>query len=149
MSVDAYAGIDPVRKRCCAVGEVDAESVAEALRDGLIVVPVSVETARHIWGKEPVDIYAIALGGNAPSSKMEGLSAEQIERFRQIVQEIATDESVSFDEAFAIASNYLAYWVSEMPKGRPSAGGGSSSQAGRSQPDQSLDSETNTEGSAG
>lgn len=23
MSVDAYAGIDPARKRCCAVGEAD------------------------------------------------------------------------------------------------------------------------------
>ena len=77
------------------------------------------------------------------------MNEEQIERFRQIVQEIATDESVTFGEAFSIASNYLAYWVSEMPKGRPSAGGGSSSQASRSQPDQSLDSETNTEGSAG
>lgn len=77
------------------------------------------------------------------------MNEEQIERFRQIVQEIATDESVTFDEAFSIASNHLAYWVSEMPKGSAFAGGGSSSQAGRSQPDQSLDSETNTEGSAG
>ncbi|MEE8877183.1 hypothetical protein [Pseudomonas helleri] len=77
------------------------------------------------------------------------MNEQQIERFRQIVQEIATDESVSFDEAFAIASNYLAYWVSEMPKGRKSSGGGSSCQAGSSQPDQPLDSETHTEGSAG
>ena len=138
MSVDAYAGIDPVRKRCCAVGEVDADSVVEALRDGLIVVPVSVETARHIWGRESVDIYAIALGGSASPTKAEGLSAEQTERFRQIVQEIATDESVTFDEAFSIASNYLAYWVSEMPKGQKCSGGGSS-QAGSSQPDQPLD----------
>ncbi|WP_426125222.1 hypothetical protein [Pseudomonas sp. PSPC2-3] len=76
------------------------------------------------------------------------MNEEQIERFRQIVQEIATDESVTFGEAFSIASNYLAYWVSEMPKGRAFAGGGSH-QAGFSQPDQSLDSETNTEGSAG
>lgn len=126
MSVDAYAGIDPARKRCCAVGEVDADSVVEALRDGLIVVPVSVEAARQIWGSEPVDVYAIALGGNATPAKMEGLSAEQIERFRQIVQEVATDESVTFDEAFAIASNYLSCWVSEMPKGRQASGGGSS-----------------------
>ncbi|GLX91981.1 hypothetical protein Pfra02_45490 [Pseudomonas fragi] len=138
MSVDAYAGIDPARKRCCAVGEVEADSVMESLREGLIVVPVSIETARQIWGSEPVDIYAIALGGNATPAKVEGLSAEQIERFRQIVQEVATDESVSFDEAFSIASNYLAYWVSEMPKGRSCSGGGSS-QAGNSQPDQSLD----------
>ncbi len=77
------------------------------------------------------------------------MNEEQIERFRRIVQEIATDESVSFDEALAIASNHLAYWVSEMPKGRKSSGGGSSPQTGRSQPGQSLDSETHTEGSAG
>ncbi|WP_445677707.1 hypothetical protein [Pseudomonas putida] len=138
MSVDAYAGIDPARKRCCAVGEADAHNVMEALRDGLIVVPVSVDTARMIWGSEPVDIYAIALGGSVTPAKVEGLSAQQIERFRQIIQEIATDESLSFDEAFAIASNHLAYWVSEMPKGRQFSGCGSD-QAGRSQPDQSLD----------
>lgn len=126
MSVDAYAGIDPARKRCCAVGEVDADSVVEALRDGLIVVPVSVEMARQIWGSEPVDIYAIALGGSTSPAITGGLNAEQIERFRKIVQEIATDESVCFDEAFAIASNHLAYWVSEMPKGRSFSAGGSS-----------------------
>lgn len=54
------------------------------------------------------------------------MNEEQIERFRQIVQEVAAGESVSFDEAFAIASNYLAYWVSETPKGRKASGGGSS-----------------------
>lgn len=148
MSVNAYAGIDPARKRCRAVGEMDADSVVEALRDGLIVVPVSVETARQIWGSEPVNIYAIALGGSASPAITGGLNAEQIERFCKIVQEIATDESVSFDEAFAIASNHLAYWVSEMPKGKAFSGG-SSRQTGFSQADQSLDSETNTEGSAG
>ena len=148
MKIEAYAGIDPARKRCCAVGEVDADSVLEALRDGLIVVPVSVEMARQIWGKEQVDIYGISLAGSASTAKSEGLNAEQIERFRKIVQEIATDESVTFDEAFSIASNYLAYWVSEMPKGRAFSGGGSL-QAGFSQADQSLDSETNTDGSAG
>ncbi len=66
------------------------------------------------------------------------MNEEQIERFRQIVQEIATDESVTFDEAFAIASNYLAYWVSEMPKGRKGQACGSS-QAGLSHADQSAD----------
>ncbi|MEG1628551.1 MULTISPECIES: hypothetical protein [unclassified Pseudomonas] len=64
------------------------------------------------------------------------MNEQQIERFRQIVQEISTDEKVSFDEAFAIASNHLAYWVSEMPKGRPSAAGGSS-QSSKSQACQS------------
>lgn len=66
------------------------------------------------------------------------LNEEQIERFRQIVQEIATDESISFDEAFATASSYLAYWVSEMPKGRKASGGGKSQAVG-SQADQFSD----------
>ncbi|MGH8379289.1 hypothetical protein [Pseudomonas sp.] len=66
------------------------------------------------------------------------MNAEQIERVRGIVQEIATDESISFDEAFSIAMNHLKYWADEMPKGRPFSGGGSS-QAGCSQLDQSLD----------
>ncbi|NBB33140.1 hypothetical protein [Pseudomonas sp. BC115LW] len=66
------------------------------------------------------------------------MNEEQIERFRQIVQEVANDESISFDEAFAIASNYLAYWVSEMPKGRKASGGGSG-QSTYSQADQSAD----------
>jgi len=57
------------------------------------------------------------------------MNEEQIERFRQIVQEIATDESVTFDEAFTIASSYLAYWVSEMPKGRQGAAGSGGSSA--------------------
>ena len=58
------------------------------------------------------------------------MNEEQVERFRQIVQEISTDEKVTFDEAFSIASNYLAYWVSEMPKGRKCSGGGSSQAVG-------------------
>ncbi|MDH0758045.1 hypothetical protein N5C70_15190 [Pseudomonas juntendi] len=66
------------------------------------------------------------------------MNEQQIERFRQIVQEIATDESVSFDEAFAIASNHLAYWVSEMPKGRKLEACGSA-QTGSSHPAQPSD----------
>jgi hypothetical protein len=148
MKIEAYAGIDPARKRCCAVGEVDAENVLEALQQGLIVVPVSIETARNIWGKEPVEIYSIAQGGNIEPELAEGLNEAQTKRVKEIVQEIATDESISFDEAFAIAMGHLKYWADEMPKGRAFSGGGSH-QAGFSQPDQSLDSETNTEGSAG
>lgn len=46
---------------------------------------------------------------SGPRGKQESeMNEEQIERFRQIVQEIATDESVTFGEAFSIASNYLA-----------------------------------------
>lgn len=76
---------------------------------------------------------------SGPRGKQESeMNEEQIERFRKIVQEIATDESVSFDEAFAIASNHLAYWVSEMPKGKAFSGG-NSTQAGFNQADQSTD----------
>ncbi|MFW9099592.1 hypothetical protein ACOI8A_05530 [Pseudomonas sp. P4795] len=66
------------------------------------------------------------------------MNEEQIERFRQIVQEVSTDEKVTFDEAFSIASNYLAYWVSEMPKGRE-ASGCSKHQVEGSQADQVSD----------
>lgn len=66
------------------------------------------------------------------------MNEQQIERFRQIVQEISTDEKVSFDEAFSIASNHLAYWVSEMPKGRQAKACGSA-QSTYSQADQSDD----------
>lgn len=66
------------------------------------------------------------------------MNEQQIERFRQIVQEISTDESVDFDEAFEIASCHLAYWVSEMPKGRKARACGSS-QTVSSQPDHSKD----------
>lgn len=132
MSVDTYAGIDPARKRCCAVGEVDAENVLEALQQGLIVVPVSIETARNIWGKESVEIYSIAQGGNIEPELAEGLNQEQTERVRKIVQDIATDEGISFDEAFAITMGHLKYWADEMPKGKTFSGGGSH-QAGSSQ----------------
>lgn len=73
------------------------------------------------------------------------MNEEQIERIREIVQEIATDESLDFDEAFSIASGYLAYWVSEMPKGRSFACGEGRSRASGNQADQSLDSLTKTE----
>lgn len=139
MSVDAYAGIDPARKRCCAVGEVEVDSVMESLREGLIVVPVSIETARQIWGSEPVDIYAIALGGNAPSSKMEGLSAEKIEQVRVIAQELAEKSGTSFDAAFESAIGVMRYHaIDVVPWGKEIRACGSS-QAGSSQPDQVKD----------
>ncbi|EOD2840498.1 hypothetical protein [Pseudomonas aeruginosa] len=52
------------------------------------------------------------------------MNAEQIERVRVIVQEIATDESIAFDEAFSVAMDHLKYWADEMPKGRQFSGGG-------------------------
>jgi hypothetical protein len=124
MSVDAYAGIDPARKRCCAVGEVDADSVVEALRDGLIVVPVSIETARQIWGSEPVDIYAIAIGENTAPAKVEGLSAEQVEQVREVVQELAEKSGTDFDAAFESAMGVMKYHAIEsVPWGKKAAGG--------------------------
>lgn len=69
------------------------------------------------------------------------MNAEQTERVQEIVQEIATDESITFDEAFSITMSHLKYWADEMPKGRQAVGcsGGSTNQTGRSQPDQPLD----------
>ncbi|UVL59238.1 hypothetical protein LOY54_14340 [Pseudomonas sp. B21-032] len=58
------------------------------------------------------------------------MNAEQTDRVQEIVQEIATDESISFDEAFSIAMNHLKYWADGMPKGRPFAGGGKSQVVG-------------------
>jgi len=138
MIVDAYAGVDPVRKRCCAVGEVDADNVVEALRDGLIVVPVSVETARKIWGSEPIDIYAIAIGGSASPAKLEGLSAEQIERVRVLVQQVADDDGTDFDTAFNVSMGVLKlHAIDNVPRGKTGASGGS--QARSSQADQVSD----------
>lgn len=69
------------------------------------------------------------------------MNEQQIERFREIVQQIAKDENVSFAEAFSIASSHLAYWISEMPKGKQAVGssGGKLDQSGRNQADQSTD----------
>lgn len=123
MSVDAYAGIDPARKRCCAVGEVDADSVVEALRDGLIVVPVSVETARQIWGSEPVDIYAIALGGSASPAITGGLNEEQIVKVRELVQIVANDDGTDFDTAFSVSMKILKlHAIDNASKGKASGG---------------------------
>lgn len=51
------------------------------------------------------------------------MNEAQIERVRVIVQEIATDESMSFDGAFAIAMAHLKYWADRMPKGREASNG--------------------------
>jgi hypothetical protein len=56
----AIAGINPSDRRCCFVAERDAENVAEALSLGLIVVPVTAETARKIFGQAVDDLCAIA-----------------------------------------------------------------------------------------
>ncbi|UEH06333.1 hypothetical protein [Pseudomonas sp. HN8-3] len=60
MIVETYAAIDPVTKRCRAIGEVDVELIMESFNEGWIIVPVTVETARQIWGKEPIDVFEIA-----------------------------------------------------------------------------------------
>lgn len=60
MKIQAIAGIDPARKRCVAVGEVSAETAMDLLADGLILVPVTIENARQLLGRDDVDVYAIA-----------------------------------------------------------------------------------------
>ena len=66
------------------------------------------------------------------------MNEEQIERFRQIVQEIATDEKVTFDDAFTGVIGLLVEYASCMPKGRKGQSCGSS-QAGSSHPDHAED----------
>jgi len=80
------------------------------------------------------------LGDGCIGKSTEGktMNEAQIERVREIVQAIATGESFSFDEAFAIAMGHLKYWSDEMPKGRKASGGGTG-QSAYSQADQSAD----------
>lgn len=51
------------------------------------------------------------------------MDAEQVERVREIIQGIATDECISFAEAFAVAIGLLSYHADNMPKGRVASGG--------------------------
>ncbi|UEH06334.1 hypothetical protein [Pseudomonas sp. HN8-3] len=53
------------------------------------------------------------------------MNEAQIERVRKIVQEIAADESIGFDEAFSLAMEMLKFHADGMPKGRKASGGGS------------------------
>jgi len=66
------------------------------------------------------------------------MNEEQIERVRQIVQGIATDESMTFDDAFTGVIGLLVEYASCMPKGRKGQSCGSS-QAGSSHPDHAED----------
>jgi len=52
------------------------------------------------------------------------MNEAQKKEIQDIVQEIATDESISFDEAFAIAVGMLKLHGGGMPKGRKAAGSG-------------------------
>lgn len=54
------------------------------------------------------------------------MNEAQIDRVRELVQEIATDENLSFDEAFAIAMAQLKHWAGGMPKGKTASAGGPS-----------------------
>ncbi|PHN54801.1 hypothetical protein AO286_19155 [Pseudomonas syringae] len=66
------------------------------------------------------------------------MNEEQIERFREIVQGIATDESITFEEAFNGVVGLLVEYASCMPKGKKGQACGSS-QAGSSHPDHVAD----------
>lgn len=54
------AGIHPTTKACVLVAMDTPDNWAEARQNGLIIVPVTKETAREIWGQEILDLYAIA-----------------------------------------------------------------------------------------
>ncbi|MEG3012675.1 MAG: hypothetical protein RR845_25605, partial [Pseudomonas sp.] len=72
------------------------------------------------------------------NNRSESMNDVQIKRVKEIVQEIATDESICFDEAFSIAMGHLKQWADEMPKGKPFSGGGKDQAVG-SQADQFSD----------
>ncbi|MDI2589992.1 hypothetical protein POF45_00910 [Pseudomonas sp. 681] len=52
------------------------------------------------------------------------MNEAQTKQIQDIVQDIATDESISFDEAFAIAMGMLKFHADGMPKGRKAFGCG-------------------------
>ncbi|MGH8082535.1 MAG: hypothetical protein ACREP7_18310 [Lysobacter sp.] len=57
-----FAAIDGAARTCTAVGTFAEDWLLQALDDGLIIVPMSVATARKIWiDQEPVDdVFAIS-----------------------------------------------------------------------------------------
>ena len=58
------AGINPKTKECCLIGLMDDKDVVEEVMQGkLIAVPVTVTTARQIFGMVIHDIYDIAAQG--------------------------------------------------------------------------------------
>jgi hypothetical protein len=56
----AIAGINPADRRCCLVAQQSVEDVMEALEQGLIIVPVTADTAREIFGQTIDDLCVIA-----------------------------------------------------------------------------------------
>lgn len=56
----AVAGIDPTTKLCEFVGQADDFALQQLWAEGLIIVPVTPETARALFGQAVEDIYAIA-----------------------------------------------------------------------------------------
>lgn len=62
------AGIRPDNSKCALVALAQDEFelrnyMIDAFKDGLIIVPVTLETARCSWGKLVSDVCAIAVGG--------------------------------------------------------------------------------------
>jgi len=62
----AIAGINPETGHCCMIAEDCEEAWLDARNDGLIVVPVTAETAREIFGQDVQDLYAIARKAETP-----------------------------------------------------------------------------------
>lgn len=57
---NAIAGINPATKHCSMIADDVEDSWLEMREAGMIVVPVTAETAREIFGTDIDDIYAIA-----------------------------------------------------------------------------------------
>ncbi|UMY59838.1 hypothetical protein [Pseudomonas sp. LS.1a] len=77
------------------------------------------------------------------------MNEAQIERVRELVQEIATGESITFDEAFAGVMGLLREHTNHMPKGRTGAAGSGSAHSLYSQNAQSDTSATKTAATPG
>lgn len=56
----AIVGIDPATRHCCFIAEDTEEAWLEAREQGLIVVPVTAETARETFGNDVDDVCALA-----------------------------------------------------------------------------------------
>lgn len=63
----------------------------------------------------------------------------QVKQIDEIVQEIADDDSITFDAAFKVAVGVLKLHALNPPKGQASGGDSGNFQAGDSQADQFSD----------
>lgn len=64
MTEKAFVGIDPETKQCVLISEASPDQLMDAYSDGLIIVPVSIDTARKSLLQAVPNVYEMA-GGDA------------------------------------------------------------------------------------